>query len=459
MQQASEFQKFGKHFQESLCALILDDREFCDSISEVLNVSYLELKYLQVFVEKIFKYRTEYRIHPSRDTMVMLLRGELDGYDDVVQKQTRDYFARLSNDIPDAAYIKDVSLNFCKKQKLKEAMLKSVDLIENSPLVPFDDVSKILNDSLKAGVSQNLGHDYIKDFEARYQTESRSVIPTGWNEIDKITMGGWSRKSLSVVVSSTGAGKSMFLVAAGAYALMSGLNVVYITLELSDHIIGLRFDSAITSFKINELKTFKHEISEIIQKVPGKLIIKEYPPKIATLQTVQNYLQKVVDSGVVPDMVIVDYGDLLKATTGNRSQELRHDLEGIFTGLRSLAGQFNVVALTASQCNRTGENAELITLSSISEAYQKVFCADFVVSLSRTIKDRNNNTGRLFIAKSRWGKDGLILPVIMNTADVSISVLSPTDETPETIKEKTLSETKTLLKEKYKSWKKDEDSN
>ena len=128
------------------------------------------------------------------------------------------------------------------------------------------------------------------------------------------------------------------------------------------------------------------------------------------------------------DMVIVDYGDLLKSTVANkRNSEKRHELESIYEELRGIAQEFDCPLVTASQTNRKGLNEEVITMESISEAFNKCFVADFIVSLSRTIKDRNSNIGRLFVAKNRNGPDGIIYSVFMDTGTVTIKVLERED--------------------------------
>ena len=121
-----DFSKYGKDFQEKFCQLILKDRMFCDQIEEVLDIQFLELKYLRVFVKKVFAYREKYEVHPTLRTMLTLMRSELDDENDAIQKQVRDYFSRIYKsdmEVEGEEYIKDNSLDFCKKQVLKEAML------------------------------------------------------------------------------------------------------------------------------------------------------------------------------------------------------------------------------------------------------------------------------------------------------------------------------------------------
>jgi replicative DNA helicase len=125
------------------------------------------------------------------------------------------------------------------------------------------------------------------------------------------------------------------------------------------------------------------------------------------------------------DMVIVDYGDLLRGT--HRTAEKRHELESIYEELRGIAQEFNCPLVTASQTNRKGLNEEVITMESISEAFNKCFVADFIISLSRTIKDKNSNIGRIFVAKNRNGPDGIIFSIFMDTGSVTIKVLEQDD--------------------------------
>jgi len=419
------FSQYGRDFQETLCQLVLVDRPFADQIFEVLDINFLELKYLQLFIKLVQNYRNKFTTHPSENIMKSVLRTELASEIESVQKQVRDYFARIYKTVPDdQEYIKDTALDFCRKQKLKEAMLKSVKLLKDSS---FDEISQVINDALKLGSDSNFGHDYLKDFEQRFMIKSRNPISTGWSEIDKITQQGLGCGELGVVIAPTGAGKSMALVHIGAQALLAGKNVVYYTLELSDTVVGSRFDSCITNVPLGDLFSFKEEIFEKVENIPGKLIVKEYPTKSASVNTIKAHLDKLISRDLKPDIIIVDYADLLRPSSTLR--EKRHELETIYEQLRGLAQEHKCCVWTASQTNRSGLNAEVITMESISEAFNKCFVADFIFSISRTSEDKLNNQGRIFIAKNRNGIDGVIYPIFMNTSNITIKVYPSTGET------------------------------
>lgn len=445
----------GTRFQEALAQLILDDSVFSAQIGEVLDVNFFELKYLRLFTQKIYDYRKKYSVHPSRETIGTILRSEINTESEVLQKQVREYYARIisTDNVDGAEHIKDVSLDFCKKQKLKEAMIKSVELIKSSS---FDEVSKVINDALKLGTDNNHGYDYLADFESRFVLKARNPISTGWDHIDSITRGGLGRGELGVVIAPTGAGKSMCLVHLGAAALRAGKNVVYYTLELQDKVIGNRFDSCLTGLNLSQIYDHKDQVLEMVKDLRGKLIIKEYPTKSASTNTIRAHLDKLKMHGHKIDMVIVDYADLLRPVT--REKEKRVELESIYEELRGLSQINDCTFWTASQTNRSGLNAEVVTMESISEAFNKCFVADFICTMSRTIKDKASNEGRMFIAKNRNGPDGMVYPIFMDTKNVKIKVLQESTESASEIIANSAKDQQKALKDKYRAFKKEQGS-
>ena len=417
---------FGKTFQENMCKLMLYDRSYCDQMQEVLDVKFLELKYLQVFTERLFSYKKDYGIHPTNEILNSVLNTELGEENEIIKKQVMDYFVKVQAfpDIQDRDYIISKSVDFCRKQVLKKAMMKSVPLLNKCS---FEEIEKLIADALKLGISNDHGYDYIKDFEARFIERARNPVTTGWAKIDKITKGGLGQGELVVVVAPTGAGKSHVLVHLGAQALKQGKNVVHFTLELADTAVAQRYDACLTGIPLDELMNQKDEVFDVIKDIDGQLIVKEFPTKSASVVTLKNHLEKIRQTEMEIDMVVVDYGDLLKSSTVRKNSEKRHELESIYEELRGLGQEFGCPVVTASQTNRKGLNEEVITMESISEAFNKCFVADFIISLSRTIKDRNSNIARIFVAKNRNGPDGIVFSAFMDTSSVSIKVLERDD--------------------------------
>ena len=437
------FVRFGKNFQEKLCQLMLEDRPFFDQIMEVLDISFFEKKYLQIFAQTLINYRNKYNTHPNSEVMMSLLRTELNHHDKATAQAVREFYARIhtSEGVQEAAFIKDKAIDFCRKQVLKGAMIKSASLLKSSS---FEEIEKVIKEALVLGTDNNFGHDFRRDLLKRFELVTRDPMSTGWSRMDEICKGGLGKSELGVVIAPTGAGKSMVLVHLATQAILEGKTVVYYTLELKDTVVGQRFDSCITDVPLQEHRDRQKEIVSKVKDLEGTLIIKEYPTKSASVQTLKNHIEKLRKRGIEPDMVLVDYADLLRPVRS--SSEKRHELEETYEGLRGLAQTYQFPVWTASQTNRGGLNAEVITMEAISEAFNKCFVADFIFSLSRTVQDKQSNKGRLFVAKNRNGPDGLVFDAFVDWSTVSIKILDR-DETAERMK--TTAEQMQMLKDKY----------
>lgn len=415
------FSDFGHSFQNTLAKAIVLDKNFCAQIQEVIEIGYFELKHHQVFVKKIFEYRDKYNKHPSVETLKTIVKTDLKDVPEVLRKKIQEFtYKSFSKDskVEDASFVKDKSLDFCKKQKLYLAMEKSIELLEKAS---FDEISQLINDALKLGNSNLFGYDYKKDFEDRFIIQQRNPVTTGWTLIDAITKGGLGRGELGVVIAPTGCGKSHVLVHLGTKAMLAGKSVVHYTLELTDTHVANRYDACVAEVSLNDLFACKDAIYETVKDVKGELLVKEYPTKSASTRTIRNHLDRLKQQGRNIDVIIVDYGDLLRPITNYK--EKRDNLGSIYEELRAIAQEYECPIWTASQTNRTGINAEVITMESISEAFNKCFVADFIFSLSRTTDDKNTNRGRVYIAKNRAGPDGIVFPIFMDTSRVKIDIL------------------------------------
>jgi len=214
------------------------------------------------------------------------------------------------------------------------------------------------------------------------------------------------------------------LINVGANAIKNGLNVVHYTLELNEGYVGQRYDAVLTGIAAQNLKYNQDEIESAVSKLKGKLIIKYYPTKTASCSTIRAHIEKMILVGNKPDLVIVDYADLLRGAVARK--EMRHELESIYEDLRGIAGEYEVPLYTASQANRSALEDDIIEAGKIAESYAKVMIADFVISLSRKVTDKIAGTGRFHIIKNRFGPDGLTLPSKMNMSNGQIHIYEET---------------------------------
>jgi replicative DNA helicase len=413
-------QKYGNTFQNKVIAAMLADRVFLQQVSDMLDPKYLSSDAGQWLVKATMKYFAQYKTAPTLDT----LKIEIDSIDVDVLKTTvvenlRDVWKFIESD--DLPYVKDQILAFCKNQKLKNAILKSVELLKEAR---YDEIKMMVDDAMKAGSDRNVGHTYIEDVAERFKVNKRSTIKTPWEVVNEIMDGGLGGGELGVFVAPAGIGKSMALVNIAAYAAQQGLNVIYYTLELNETYVGSRFDSFYTGIPSQDLKFHQTEVEEAVADLKGKLVIKYFPTKTATVSMLAAHVEKCTLQGVKPDIILVDYADLLRDVGAKTAA--RHDimLSNIYEDLRGMAGTLQVPIWTASQANRSALEEDIIEADKIAESYSKVMIADFVVSLSRKTTDKISGTGRYHIIKNRFGPDGLTFPSKMNMSVCKIQIFA-----------------------------------
>ena len=225
--------------------------------------------------------------------------------------------------------------------------------------------------------------------------------------------GGLGKGELGVIVAPAGVGKTWCLQSIGASGVKQGLTVIHYTLELNQNYVGLRYDSIFSGVTTSNIKYYKEDVQKKITSLNGKLLIKYFPTKSASVQTLAAHLKQIELSGIKPDIVIVDYADILMPTGFFR--EKRHAIGNIYEDLRGLAGEIEVPIWTASQANRSALEEEIIGADKVAEDYSKVMTADFVMSMSRKVEDKIANTGRFHIIKNRFGVDGITYPSKINT--------------------------------------------
>ena len=401
--------QFGTSFQSKIIASLMGDLKFIQTISDILEPDMFDSDSNKWLVKSIREYFYEYKKQPTLE----VIKYKIDEIDNDVLKsgvveKLRDVWKNI--EATDLEFVQSETLDFCKNQTLKNAILESVDMLENKN---YDGIKSIIDDAMKAGTTRDLGHDYIPSLEMRLEDSARITVKTPWDVINDITDGGLGAGELGVVVAPAGIGKSWTLQALGSDVVKSGKTVVHYSLELNENYVGLRYDSIFSGVTTANIKYHKEEVEKKISKLPGKLLIKYFPTKAASVQTLGAHLKQIELSGVDIDMVIVDYADILMPT-GN-FKEKRHAIGNIYEDLRGLAGELEIPIWTASQANRSALEEDVIGADKVAEDYSKVMTADFVMSMSRKVEDKIANTGRFHVIKNRFGIDGVTYPSTINT--------------------------------------------
>jgi len=413
--------EYGPTFQMKVISSLLTHKEFLQNINDVLSDEYFSNPAHKWVINEILKYYEKYHTTISMD----ILKVEMKKLDNEVLKvsvkeQLREAYRA---DIEDLQYVQEEFSTFCKNQQLKKALLNSVDLLKAGD---YDSIKYMIESAMKAGVDKNIGHEYKKDTESRYREDHRTIVPTPWPEINELVQGGLGNGDLGLIFGNPGGGKSWTLVALGGYAVKIGYNVIHYTLELSEAYTGRRYDAFFTGVPVDQLEKHKDAVENSTADLPGELIIREFPMGKTTISTIEAHINKVKDLGITPDLIIIDYIDLLSSK--RKRSDRKEEIDDIYTSTKGLARELNIPIWSVSQVNRAGAKDDVIEGDKAAGSYDKMMITDLSISLSRKKEDKVNGTGRLHIMKNRYGMDGLTFQVEVDTSTGRIKVGNHYDE-------------------------------
>ena len=417
MQEQDTLSKFGQSFQSKVISSLLVDLKMLDTLNEIIHTKFFESEANKWIVEEIKDYYNQYKTQPTLDVFkVQLEKLENPSLKKQVVEQLRVAYTQIGN--ADLQYVKDEFSSFCRNQNLKNVIVQSVDLLKNGN---YDRIKELVDAAMKVGIETDLGHEYIEDYIQRTEEIDRKTVATDWSCVNELMDGGLGPGELGVIVAPSGVGKTWVLCTLGAAAVRAGKSVVHYTLELSEKYVGQRYDTVFTQIPSADLKDSKDEVLEKIKRLRGKLLIKYFPPKGVSSKKIEAHLEKMIAAGNKPDLIIIDYADLLLSHS-NKSDSTYGEQGGVYIDLRGMSGEYEIPVWTASQTNRSGIDSEVIEADKVADSYAKVMNADFIMSVSRKSKDKLNNTARFHIMKNRFGPDGITFPSKMDTNKGSIEV-------------------------------------
>ena len=412
----NKLQNYGSVFQVKVLGALLTQRDFLLNISDSLDSEYFENPSHKWVVDYIIKYFEQYHTYPTAETLSI----EIKKIDNEILRISLVESIREAYKLADASdleWVEKEFSSFCQNQQMKKAIMTSVDLLS---LGDYDGIKQLINRALKAGEDKNIGHIYEADIESRYRDDDRRAIPFPWKVFNELTQGGYGKGDLVLLFGNPGGGKSWGVIAMGAYAAALGYNVVHYTLELSEGYVGKRYDAVFSGIDVDKLDKHRDEVQTAISNVKGKIVIKEYAPKRASLDTIESHLQQLEHQNEFkPDMIIIDYLDLLR-TKGRK--ERKDEIDDVYTDVKGLAKELGIPVVSPSQANRTGADKGILQAENAAGSYDKIMIGDIIISLARGRKDKVNGTGNWHFIKNRYGADGLTFGSHINTSTGYIDI-------------------------------------
>ena len=375
--------EYGWGFQVKVISALFTDRLFLQQIADIIQPEYFESDANSWLLETSLAHFREYKTPPTKDVLkVKITEIDNDVFKTAILEQLKEVFRYMESD--DLSFVKAEILNFCKNQEIKRAIMDSVALLK---MGNYDEIKSNIDSAMKAGVDTDVGLEYKDQVGIRYNEAARHTITTGWDVIDDLMDGGLAPGELGVVMAPAGIGKSWLLINIAANAVKAGKTVirekktvVHYTLELNQNYVGQRYDSVLTGIPAQNLKNYQEDIEEKMKTIAGELIIKYYPTKSTGVMGIKAHIEKSAMLGKAPDLVIVDYADLLKV---NNKKDKHEALEELYEDLRGMAGEYNIPVWTASQAGRASLEDDIIEADKIAASYGKVMVSDFLMSLSR----------------------------------------------------------------------------
>lgn len=399
--------------ETTILSNLLHNEEYSRKVLPFLKSDYFDDLNLKVVFQEIASYVDKYNGLPSKEALYISI-DEKDNLNEAQYSQIKQVISSLETENTDIDYLIDKTEKFCQDKAIYNAVRESILVLDGkNDKLDKGSIPELLSKALGVSFDNSVGHDFTEDGELRYDFyhKKEDKVAFDLELLNKITKGGLSRKSLSIIMAGTGTGKTLFMTHCAGANLMEGLNVLYITMEMAEERIAERIDANLLDLTIDDLKVipkdvYEKKLNRVRAKTTGKLIVKEYPTASAGSAHFRHLLNELrLKRNFEPDIIYIDYLNIctssrLKYNSNVNSYTL---VKAIAEELRGLAVEFNVPICSATQTTRSGAASSDLELQDTSESFGLPATCDFMVGLIST--EELENLGQIMVKqlKNRWG--------------------------------------------------------
>ncbi len=373
--------------------LIFND-EYCRKVLPFIKNDYFENFHEKVIFDEISNFVIKYSTMPTKDVIGIEVEKRTDISEDTF-KTVCDYVSNFEDSSVEINWLTDTTEKWCRDRAIYLALMESIKIADGQDENKNRDaIPSILQDALAVSFDNHIGHDYLNDYEQRYDTYHRKEekIPFDLEYFNKITKGGLPNKTLNIALAGTGVGKSLFMCHMASSILLQGRNVLYITLEMAEDRIAERIDANLLNVNIKDIvdlpkQMFDTKVNSIAKKTQGTLIIKEYPTASAHAGHFKSLLNELsLKKSFRPDIIFIDYLNICGSSRykSNFSVNSYSYVKAIAEELRGLAVEFNVPIVSATQTTRSGYGNSDVELTDTSESFGLPATADLMFALIST---------------------------------------------------------------------------
>ena len=381
--------------EEIIFSHLLFNEEYSRKVIPFLKNDYFQTRTNKILFELIDGYVKTYNVVPSKEALNTKLQS-LDNISEDEFKSCSDLISKLEADLKTSVdWLCDQTEKFCQEKAVYNAIMDSIKIIDKKDKKRgTGSIPEILTEALSVSFDTNIGHDFIEDANSRYDYYHvrEEKLQFDLEYFNKITKGGLSKKTLNIILASTGVGKTMFMTHCAAHHLTLGKNVLYLTMEMSEERIAERIDANLMDVTIDDLKelpkdAYEKKMVRIKGGTTGKLIVKEYPTAAAGSAHFRHLLQELrIKKSFKPDVIYVDYLNICSSARMKMGGAVNSYMyiKAIAEELRGLAVEFDVPIISATQSNRDAYNSSDVGLDNTSESFALPATADFMFALIST---------------------------------------------------------------------------
>jgi replicative DNA helicase len=403
------FEYLGNNFQLQLLNQIIVDKEFSQSIIDVIENNYFENKYFKIIIQMVKEYYIKYDHTPSFDTLEQITKSELQ--QETASKIVLDTIKKIKDaPIDGVAFVQEKALKFCKQQELQKVMKKAQKIIDGGEFENYDTLEELVREALMVGSKDTSLMDVFSNLDQVLDEDYRHPIPMGIPGIDRLLKGGLAKGEIGVILAPTGVGKSTILTKISNHAFNLGFNVLQIFFEDNPKVIQRKHYTLWTKIHPDELSERREEVIQKVRHIeetmPNKFDLKKLPSDTRTMSQIKNEIRKMIADGTKVDMVVLDYIDCV-VPDKNLGDEWKSE-GSVMRGFEAMCHELNLVGWTATQGNRSSISSEVVTTDQMGGSIKKAQVGHVIITVAKTLQQKEMKLATIAITKSRVGDDGVV---------------------------------------------------
>ncbi len=403
------FGYLGFSFQQSLIKAIIEDKKYGETIIDVLESKFFDNSSFKFIMENTKELYKAYNKIPDYNTLAQKIMAEGGNKDS--SKVHVDTLEAIKNNESQIEYVKDTALNFCKQQNLKRELKSVQSIIESGEFEAYNKIEEIIQKALQVGISNDETTDVFHDIDGALEQDFRHPLPTGIVGIDNLLKGGLGIGELGIVLAPTGTGKTTLLTKFANTAYNLGYNVVQIFFEDNPGNIKRKHYTIWSEIAPDQQPEFRDTVKEKVEEAQsrskGSLKLLKLASDNVTVSEIKNKIRKMNSDGIKVDLLVLDYVDCISSDKSTNGEEWKGE-GSVMRSLESMTGEFGMAIWTATQGNRESISSEVVTGDQMGGSIKKAQIAHVIISIGKTLEQKEHNLATLTLLKSRIGKDGVV---------------------------------------------------